>query len=234
MLLTLHNELGDVVRITPDEVHLNNPDHYEVIYSMGSKYAKVGQFYGALGAGYSTFTAGPAEVHRPRRAKLNPFFSRQSVIKLEHVVQSRAKHLLKIIASKFSRSESVDLHHAFRSISVDVISDYAFGKSYDLLSRDDLGREFFDLTGGIGPTWWVFQQWPSLQALALALPSSIAKKMSKPLAHVLTLLEVSCFSISKQSLNPDVSSNLSSKFWQSKLRLMRARRWHSLASLRRY
>lgn len=58
------------------------------------------------------------------------------------------------------------------------------------LARGDLGREFFELTGGIGPTWWVFQQWPAIQAFALALPPSIAKKMSKPLKHVLTLLEV--------------------------------------------
>ena len=158
---------------------------------MGSKYAKVTQFYGALGAGYSTFTAGPAEIHRPRRARLDPFFSRRNVLNLEHLVQARSQKLLKIMTSRFSRDEAVDLHHAFRSVSVDVISDYAFGESYELLSRDDLGREFFALTGGIGPTWWVFQQWPAIQTLALSLPPTVAKKMSKPLKHVLTLLEVS-------------------------------------------
>ena len=178
------------MRITPDEVHLTNPDHYEAIYSVGSKYAKVTQFYGALGAGYSTFTAGPNEVHKLRRARLDPFFSRRNVLKLEYLVQARAEKLLNIMTSKFSRNEAVDLHHAFRSISVDVISDYAFGTSYELLSRDDLGKEFFELTGGIGPTWWVFQQWPAIQTFALFLPSSVAKKMNKPLSHILTLLEV--------------------------------------------
>jgi len=115
--------LGDFVRITPDEVHLINPDHYEVIYSVGSKFVKVTQFYGALGAGYSTFTAGSNEVHKPRRARLDPFFSRRNVLKLEYLVQARAEKLLNIMTSKFSRNEAVDLHHAFRSISVDVISD---------------------------------------------------------------------------------------------------------------
>jgi len=183
---------GDVVRITPDEVHLTNPNHYEVIYSVGSKYAKVTQFYGALGAGYSTFTAGPNEVHKPRRARLDPLFSRRNVLKLEYLVQARSEKMLEIMTSKFSRNEAMDLHHAFCSISVDVISvsDYAFGESYELLSRDDLGREFFDLTGGIGPTFWIFQQWPGIQACALSLPPRVAKKMSKPLKHILTLLEV--------------------------------------------
>ncbi|RDW56886.1 hypothetical protein BP5796_12953 [Coleophoma crateriformis] len=177
----LHRRYGPVVRITPDEVHLSDPENHEVIHSVGSKYAKATPYYSALGAGYSTFTAGPNEVHKLRRARLDPFFSRRNVIKMEYLVQSRAAKLLHIMSSKFSAGAAVDLHHAFRSISVDVISDYAFGESYSLLDRDDLGREFFELTGGIGPTWWVFQQWPALQAFALSLPLSVAKAMSKPL-----------------------------------------------------
>ena len=179
-----------------------------MIYSVGSKYAKVGQFYSALGAGYSTFTAGPNEVHKPRRARLDPFFSRRNVLKLEYLVQARAEKLLQIMRSRFTRNEAVDLHHAFRSISVDVITDYAFGKSYELLSRDDLGREFFDLTAGLGPSWWVFQQWPAIQAFALSLPPSVAKTMNKSLKHILTLMEV--FSILLyvwRLLNADLCSN---------------------------
>jgi cytochrome P450 len=179
-----------VVRITPDEVHLSDPENYEVMHCVGTKYSKSTAFYGALGAGYSTFVSGTAEVHKPRRAKLDPFFSRRKVLNLEHLVQSRAEKLLEIISSKFSRNEAVDLHHAFRSISVDIISDYAFGESYELLARDDLGREFFEMVVGIGPTWWFFQQWPAMQTLALSLPTAVAKAMSKPLKQVLTLLEV--------------------------------------------
>jgi hypothetical protein len=92
--------------------------------------------------------------------------------------------------SKFSKNEAIDLHHAFRAISVDVITDYAFGESYELLARDDLGREFWDLATGIGPTWWVFQQWPAIQQFAMSLPESVAKAMSKPLKQILTLMEV--------------------------------------------
>jgi cytochrome P450 len=182
--------LGPVVRITPDEAHLSDPDNYQVMHCIGTKYPKSTQFYGAFGAGYSTFTAGPVDVHKARRARLDPFFSRRNVLNLEYLVQLRAEKLLEIISSKFSRNEAVDLHHAFRAISVDVISDYAFAESYELLARDDLGREFFDLVTGIGPTWWFFQQWPAMQKLALSLPPAVAKAMSKSLKQVLTLLEV--------------------------------------------
>jgi cytochrome P450 len=181
---------GPVVRITPDEVHLSDPGNYDVIYSVGSKYAKSMAFYSALGAGYSTFVSGPAEVHKPRRAKLDPFFSRRNVLNLEYLVQSRVQKLCDKIFSKFSKNQAVDLHHAFRSISVDVISDYAFGESYELLDREDLGREFFESGAGLGPSWWFFQQFPAMQTFALSLPSPMAKAMSKPLKQLLDLLEV--------------------------------------------
>lgn len=176
------------------------------MHCVGTKYPKSTQFYGALGAGYSTFTAGPVEVHKPRRARLDPFFSRRNVLNLEYLVQARAQKLLEIISSKFSTNEAVDLHHAFRAISVDVISDYAFGESYELMARDDLGRKFFDLVTGIGPTWWFFQQWPAMQKLALALPPAVAMAMSKPLKQVLTLLEVLYVPLPLQ-MNIDASSN---------------------------
>lgn len=185
-----HPLLGPVVRITPDEVHLSDPDNYEVIYSVGTKYAKSLQFYDGFGIGYSTFSTGPNSVHRVRRGRLDPFFSRRNVINLERIVQSRAEKLTDLVSSKLARKEAVDMHHAFRAISVDVITDYAFGESYHLLDTADLGRGFFEMVNGIGPTMWVFQQWPSLQKLSLSMPSAVAKIMSKSLKHVLNLQEV--------------------------------------------
>lgn len=185
-----HPLLGPVVRITPDEVHLSDPDNYEVIYSVGTKYAKSPQFYDGFGIGYSTFSTGPNDVHRVRRGRLDPFFSRRKVINLEHIVRSRAEKLIDLVSSKLARKEAVDMHHAFRAISVDVITDYAFGESYHLLDTADMGREFFEMVNGIGPTMWIFQQWPALQKLALSMPSAAAKMMSKSLKHVLNLQEV--------------------------------------------
>lgn len=185
-----HTFLGPVVRITPDEVHLSDPDNHEVIYSVGTKYAKSPQFYDGFGIGYSTFSTGPNSVHRVRRGRLDPFFSRRNVINLEHIVRSRAERLTGLVSAKLAKNEDVDMHHAFRAISVDVITDYAFGESYDLLDTADLGREFFEMVNGIGPTMWVFQQWPALQKLSLSMPTAVAKMMNKSLKHVLNLQEV--------------------------------------------
>jgi hypothetical protein len=93
------------------------------------------------------------------------------------------------VTQKFSVGQDVDLHHAFRAVSIDVITEYGFNKCYDLLDEPDLGRHFFLMVRGIGPSLWVYQQWPELQ-IANNLPTSVLKKMSPELAQVLTLQEV--------------------------------------------
>jgi hypothetical protein len=112
------------------------------------------------------------------------------VLELEDIVQDKAEKLCALVSRKFAAGESVDLHHAFRAVSIDVITDYGFNKCYNLLDSPDLGRNFFLMVRGIGPALWIFQQWPEL-SVAKKLPPWMLKKMSPPLAQVLNLQEVS-------------------------------------------
>ena len=54
--------IGPVVRITPDEVSLSDPENYSKIYHMGSKYWKSPNYYRVFGAPAAFFTTVPAEA----------------------------------------------------------------------------------------------------------------------------------------------------------------------------
>jgi hypothetical protein len=56
---------------------------------------------------------------------------------------------------KFAAGEPVDLHHAFGTVSIDVITDYDFHKCYNLLDSPDLSPPFFLVVRGIGPALWI-------------------------------------------------------------------------------
>lgn len=185
----LHKKYGPIVRITPNEVSLSNPEHYESIYYVGSKYTKDPRYYDAFGMEYASFTSCPNELHRLRRGPLNTFFSRAMVLELQSIVQQKADKLCALIMKNSKAGEMLDIHHGCRAVSIDVITEYMFNKCYDLLDAPDLGTHFFELVRGIGPALWVFQQWPELSIMN-NLPTWMLKKMSPPLAQILNLQEV--------------------------------------------
>lgn len=181
---------GPIIRITPDEIHLCDPENYENIYYIGSKYSKSPAFYHAFGTDKATFTTASNEVHRVKRAAINPLFSRKRVLELEEVVQSNVNKLESRIRSALSEDGRIDLHHGFRAISVDVITDYAFNKSYQFLDEADFGVEFFNMIRDFGPGFWFFQQFPALQPIAFGLPFWLVKIIGGPLKRMMMLQNV--------------------------------------------
>lgn len=179
-----------MVRITPDEIHLSDPENYERIYFVGSKYSKSADFYRAFGSNSAAFTTPSNEAHRVRRAALNPLFSRKMVLELEDVVQAKAQKLYSRLTDALSAGTALDLHHGFRAVSVDVITDYAFDNCYNLLDLADFGVDFFAMVRGLGPAFWFFQQWPFTQTIAYKIPLWLAKILSKPLGSFLQMQAV--------------------------------------------
>jgi cytochrome P450 len=179
-----------VVRITPDEVHLSDPDNYDKIYYVGSKFPKSWAFYGAFGPDKAAFTTPGHEEHRVRRAVLNPFFSQKRVFELEQIVQDKAKKVQQRMNADLQKSGRIDLHHTFRAVSVDVITDYAFDNCYNFLDRADFGVEFFNMIRDFGPGFWFFQMFPFIQPIALGVPFWMAKIIGGPLMRMLMLQQV--------------------------------------------
>ncbi|OJI96369.1 hypothetical protein ASPVEDRAFT_78143 [Aspergillus versicolor CBS 583.65] len=181
----LHEKYGPIIRITPNEIHLSDPENCEKIYFVGSRYAKDPIFYDAFGTKKSVFITSTPEAHRIKRAALNPFFSRKKVLDLEGIVHEKAQKLVARMKKAFESSDGIDLHHGFRAISIDVITDYAFDNSYNFLDEEDFGVGFFNSIRAIGPALWFFQQFPAIQDLALHIPYWLAKRLSGPLASMM-------------------------------------------------
>lgn len=196
----LHRQYGPVVRITPEEIHIaTNSDDYDKIYHVGSKYSKSPNFYNALCVPHSSVGTASNEVHKIKRGAMNPIFSRQKVLDVESIVQDKVgKVIARLEWGNFSGGNihsrdpsGMDLHHAFRAVSVDVISEFAFGSCYDFLDKSDTGAKFFEMARGIGPALYAFQQFPFLQRLALKIPPRLAPLLSRPLGYV-TSMQAEC------------------------------------------
>jgi cytochrome P450 len=180
----LHEKYGPAIRIGPNEVHLSDPENYDKINRVGTKFSKDGAFYGAFGNPNSSFTTPSNELHRLRRGGLNSFFSRKVVLQLEDIVHEKTELLASLVRKALDTGDEVDMHHGLRAVSIDVVTDYAFGACYDLLKEPDLGLKFFTLVHKIGPAAWIFRQCPWLKSLAMAIPEPIIKVISEPIGQV--------------------------------------------------
>ncbi|OJD26868.1 hypothetical protein ACJ73_01748 [Blastomyces percursus] len=162
-----HQRYGPVIRISPADIHLSDPESYDRIYRDGNRYAKPHSFYNtSLRDSLNVFTRPELGTCPAKQADTAPPpFSPKHVPELESIIQAKAEILEKRIRTRLRIVGKIDLHYAFRAISVDIITQNASGKSYGFLGREDFGKEYFVLARQVARFVWAFQQFPALMGL---------------------------------------------------------------------
>ncbi|KAF2228164.1 putative cytochrome P450 [Elsinoe ampelina] len=137
----LHGKYGPIVRITPDEIAFQDPDWYDTLFNKGRRDKSI-RNYAAMGSPGSVAQTVDHELHKMRRAPLNPFFSQRSIINLESIVKSKVEQLSQGFDGYLKRRETLNIGNAFTALGVDVICDYAFGQSWGCLQAGDFGPQW--------------------------------------------------------------------------------------------
>ena len=83
---------GPIIRISPREIHIDDLDFLDDIYSARRR-DKDPEKVKALGNNHSTGGAVHYDLHRKRRESLDPFFSQRSVHALESMLKEKTKQL---------------------------------------------------------------------------------------------------------------------------------------------
>ncbi|RPA74716.1 cytochrome P450 [Ascobolus immersus RN42] len=133
----LHPKYGEIVRISPDKVRINNLEAYRKIHSVGSKFTKDPAFYSSFGIASSSAFMVDQKDHRIRRNLMNHPLSKKEVAKLEPLMRETTQILVKSIDEAIVKGGTgflvFELHRDMRAISSDLIMVYAYGESYDLI-----------------------------------------------------------------------------------------------------
>lgn len=113
------------------------------------------------------------DLHRKRRAALNPYFSKANVRRLEPVLQKVLVNLLRRLEACQKSGGIMLISRAYRAAAVDVVTAYCFGQSVDNLSREDYNRHFQDAVNSLFEMSAWFTHLPWLSSLITALPDSV-------------------------------------------------------------
>ncbi|KAI0179115.1 cytochrome P450 [Hypoxylon sp. FL1284] len=143
----MHRKYGPIVRIRPDVVHVNDPTFIEKLYSQSPKHRRERYWtvIQTLQADGSILATKDHDLHRRRRAVLNPYFSQQNVRRLEPVINDTLASLLHRMDGWAKAGAPVRINIAFRAATKDVIQAYAFGGGDKCLEMEDCDAPFFDI-----------------------------------------------------------------------------------------
>jgi len=144
----MHAKYGHVVRITPDELHINDPSFLPELMPAGGrrrdKYSRMIQVFGFSQAAGAT---ADHDLHRTRRAAMSKMFSKESVRRLEPIMRMNLDKLLVRLREFQDSGKEISLLPMFGAFTNDVISEYAYGFSMNWVQGPQFNQVFFDMVG---------------------------------------------------------------------------------------
>ena len=168
---------GPIVRISPHEVHINDPEYFSQLYSFSLRLDKCGWYYNFAASPTAGFSTAPFELHRIRRGALAKYFSMSNVARLEPLIQDCVTRLCSRLEEHRKEGTIVDLSSAYRCFASDVIMEYALPQSRRLLDSPDFAASYHRVVRNLGRTGLWNRQFPFIIPFFRAVPRWIIAKL---------------------------------------------------------
>lgn len=179
----LHDRYGPIVRCSPEEIHIRDSEWYETLYAgpghIRDKWERSNRANGSPG---SLASAVEHDLHRARRGALNPFFSRRMVDELESSIRQKIEKLRAKLDVCARQGEVVNLGAAATAMTLDVITEYSFGKALGCLEEENFAPRWKRLMSDIFESVPVTKHYPIVMRIMSSLPDSWVKVLNSDMA----------------------------------------------------
>ncbi|KAI0394396.1 trichodiene oxygenase [Xylariaceae sp. FL0594] len=180
----LHKKYGPIIRISPYELHVNDPAFYDSLYRMDGRWYKYSWTYDAFGAKNSTVFCSDHNVHKIRRSAIGPFFSKARKARItarQDVISRNVEKLCQRISDL--AGTDFNLGAAVSAFTRDTANEFIVGKRYEELDLEDFGIALSLASQGAGPFWRITKhmRWfgPAMRALPVPWAMRIADEGTK-------------------------------------------------------
>ncbi|KAK3374604.1 cytochrome P450 [Podospora didyma] len=128
----LHKRYGPIIRITPTELHIDDPEYFDTLYARSGRRDKYSYFAGRFGGASDSFSTVHHDLHRTRRKAISPFFSAAKITEFQPIIRDTVDKFCTILKS-YADGEVIPFSRGLMALTTDIITEYAFAKSYDQL-----------------------------------------------------------------------------------------------------
>ncbi|KAI1260649.1 cytochrome P450 [Xylariaceae sp. FL1019] len=185
----LHKIYGPVVRISPDEIHVHDSTWIDTVFVNPAQGArdKYGPAAAQAGTPDGVFGTALNNLHKRRRAALNPLFSKTCASLAEKMIYEKAELLLRRIDEQIIRDGCAEMRNAFLAFATDVVTHYCFGHSLGLLEDEAKSRDWFGCIRALGATIPVARQFNWIIPVSQMLPERVVRLLSPQMAMVTSM-----------------------------------------------
>ena len=142
----MHIKYGPIVRISPDELHVNDISFLpELMPAGGRRRDKYERLLRMFGVTQATGNTKDHDLHRVRRAAISKTFSKESARRLEPIVTEKMKKLFDRLKGFQETGEPISLLPMFGAFTNDLVSEYTYGFSSEWLDAPSFNQPFFDM-----------------------------------------------------------------------------------------
>lgn len=166
----LHEKYGPIVRISPHTLRLRKTSAYHEIHRMGTPFAKEYRYYQLFGIPGSTFSTIDMDLHRQRRSRVDPMFSRRGILDIEYIVKEKVDILCRRMKEHGVQDKFFNCHLAFSALALDIATEFSYAKNYDVLNAPDFACRAFDAWEAQHEVFLILKHFPLLSKIMQALP----------------------------------------------------------------
>lgn len=177
-----HKAYGPIMRIGPNEVHFNDPDFYNELYTTTATYQKPAEWRYRFGFGSALFDTVDHEHHARRRAPLAAFFSRSKILEFSPFIQEQTDRLVQRIQEY--KGQVICANEAFDALTMDIIGYYAFGLSYRSIDYPKFQAPYNHVTEDVARMVHTGAHFPWVFTILRSIPQIIVSLLAPPMKKI--------------------------------------------------
>ncbi|KAJ5771747.1 hypothetical protein N7520_002276 [Penicillium odoratum] len=184
----LHGQYGPIVRITPEEVHIQDASYYDEIYAGGTRIRdKDPRFVQIFSAPHAMVSIVDHAHHKQRRGLLGEFFSKRSVVAMEGIINEKIKKLIARLTELKGTGNVVNMEAAFAAVTADIITQHAYGQSCNHLEDPDFNKKWKDAVLETMGSRVSIKHFPILLSFLRVIPLGIMLLINSGIAEILRI-----------------------------------------------
>ncbi|KAI9150020.1 cytochrome protein [Paramyrothecium foliicola] len=182
-LRLMHEKYGPIVRCSPGELSINDPEFYNQVYvPAGTRRTDLMCQRSGLGLDGAFLTTPDHFLHQQRRKPVEKFFAFKNIKDMEPAIHEKMRILDRRISEFVGTGSFVRLDHAYAAMIGDLILKFTVGEPSGMLEDPNFTPGWFNMIRGVTLSVPIVRNFPLVGMLVNLIPMDRIKSNNRLLS----------------------------------------------------